>query len=140
LVGMSSGYLMGDPNRASYRAAKAGVVALTKSVAMAGEPLGIRANAVAPRANTRMTEASKLRFDSEPEDVAPLTVYLLSELAAEVNGEVLTVAGNTIESWQDPAPAHSARNWRRWEQEDIAAAMPWLLDRRRGPMSAPPLG
>ena len=89
LIGISSGYLSGDPLRSSYRAAKAAVVALTKSVAMAGAAHKIRVNAIAPIANTRMTEASNLHFDSEPEDVAPVAVYLLSDRSEDVHGEVL---------------------------------------------------
>ena len=61
LVGISSGYGQGDSARAPYRAAKAGVIALTKSVALAGKEHGIRANVISPIASTRMTQASKLQ-------------------------------------------------------------------------------
>jgi NAD(P)-dependent dehydrogenase (short-subunit alcohol dehydrogenase family) len=139
LVGITSGYLMGDPLRSSYRAAKAGVVALTKSAALAGEPLGIRVNAIAPLANTRMTEESNLHFDSDPDDIAPAATYLLSDMSHNVNGEILSVSGNTIGSWTDPLPSRTARHWQRWQLEDISAVMPWLLGRdvQIGPPALP---
>jgi NAD(P)-dependent dehydrogenase (short-subunit alcohol dehydrogenase family) len=137
LVGVSSGYLSGDAYRSAYRAAKAGVVALTKSAALAGEPHGIRVNAIAPMANTRLTEASKLRFESDPEDIAPTAVYLLSESSRDVNGEILNVNGNTIGTWTDPQPSRTARHWQRWQQKDISDVMPWLLGRDSLPHPPP---
>jgi NAD(P)-dependent dehydrogenase (short-subunit alcohol dehydrogenase family) len=138
LVGISSGYLSGDAFRSSYRAAKAGVVALTKSAALAGIPYGIRVNAIAPLANTRLTEASNLHFDSDPDDIAPVAVFLLSDMGRDVNGEILTVSGNTMGSWIDPQPSRTARHGQRWQQNDIADVMPWLLERDTGP-NPPPL-
>lgn len=139
LVAIASGYLQGDPLRSSYRAAKAGVVALTKSVALAGTPHSIRANAIAPRANTRMTEASDLYFESDPADIAPAAVYLLSERSRQITGEVLSVSGTTVGSWHDPRPARTARHWQRWRQDDLDGVMPWLLEREPDEVT-PPLG
>lgn len=135
LVGISSGYVFGDPNRAAYRSAKAGIVALTKSVAHVAAEQGARANLIAPMANTRLTEAAKLTFDSEPEDIGPMAVYLLSDRAAGINGELFSVSGNTVSSWEDPCERRTARHHSRWEQEDIDAVMPWL---RSGTQPLPP--
>lgn len=66
LVGIGSGYVMGDPGRAPCRKAKAGVVALTKRVAMAGQGHGIRANVISPIADTRMTAASNMHIGAVP--------------------------------------------------------------------------
>jgi NAD(P)-dependent dehydrogenase (short-subunit alcohol dehydrogenase family) len=137
LIGISSGYLSGDPSRAPYRSAKAAVIALTKSVAMAGAEHGVRANVIAPMANTRMTEASGLRFDSDPEDIAPAAVYLLSDRSSHITGTVFNVSGNTIGTWRDPQEARVARHHERWGQSDIDAIMPWLLDDTAG-RSVPP--
>lgn len=128
LIGISSGYLHADPMRSAYRAAKAGVIALSKSAALAGAPVGIRVNIISPLANTRMTEASHLQFDSDPEDVAPIAAYLLSDQSQHINGEVIHVAGRTIGTWDEPRLARSARHWSRWGQEEIAEAMPWLTN------------
>ncbi len=137
LVAITSGYLLGDPLRSSYRAAKAGVVALTKSVALAGGPYRIRANAIAPLANTRMTEASQLQFDSDPDDIAPVAVFLLSDGGRDISGEVFSVSGNTIGTWKDPQPSRTARHWQRWQNDDIGTVMPWLLAQDAQPANPP---
>ncbi len=136
LVGISSGYLLGDPNRAAYRSAKAGIVALTKSVAHVAAEHGVRANLVAPIANTRLTRAAQLQFDSDPEDISPMVVYLLSDLAAGINGEIFSVLGNTISSWEDPVERRTARHHSRWDQPAIDAVLPWL---RSGTQPLPPV-
>jgi NAD(P)-dependent dehydrogenase (short-subunit alcohol dehydrogenase family) len=139
LIGISSGYMSADPNRTPYRSAKAGVIALTTSVAMAGAEHGVRANVISPAANTRMTEASKLHFDSDPEDIAPAAVYLLSDRSSHITGKVFNVFGNTIGIWREPQEARVARHPQRWGQDDIEAIMPWLLDDNAGRSVAPPL-
>lgn len=139
LVGISSGYVLGDPNRVAYRSAKAGIVALTKSVAHVASEHGARANLIAPIANTRLTQAAHLHFDSEPEDIGPMAVYLLSDRASGINGEVFSVSGNTISSWEDPYERRSARHHTRWGQEDIDGVMPWLRNGTRPLPPVPPL-
>jgi enoyl-[acyl-carrier-protein] reductase (NADH) len=126
LIGIGSGYVLGDPARAPYRSAKAGVIALTKSVALAANEHGVRANVISPIANTRMTQASNLTIDSDPQDIAPMAVYLLSDRSVGINGEVFSVSGNNISSWQDPYERRTARHHKRWEQDDIDAILPWL--------------
>lgn len=101
LVGISSGVLYGDADHASYRAAKAGIVALMMSVALAGEPHSIRANAIAPLADTRMTQNVGMEAPS-PDDVAPLAVYLLSDLSQAVTGRVISIAGGRLATWKLP--------------------------------------
>jgi NAD(P)-dependent dehydrogenase (short-subunit alcohol dehydrogenase family) len=127
LVGISSGYVSGDPIRASYRSAKAAVIALTKSVALAGQEYGITANCISPVANTRMTEASGLRFESEPADIAPMAVYLLSDAARDLVGRVFSARGDTIATWREPEEERLIRTTGgRWTPEEIAAQMVWL--------------
>ena len=123
LIGISSGYVMGDPNRTPYRAAKAGIVGLTKSVAMAGIEHGVRANVIAPIAETRMTRASQLPFSMQPGDIAPMAAYLLSDVAEGVTGEVFSAAGNRIGIWDDAQERDFAENSGRWSQEQVAAAV-----------------
>jgi NAD(P)-dependent dehydrogenase (short-subunit alcohol dehydrogenase family) len=119
LVAISSGILHGDPCRANYRAAKAGIVALMMSVALAGEADGYRANAIAPIANTRMTKASNFDARGEPEDVAPMAVYLLSDLSRGMNGRVLSVRGNEIAEWTLPTETRVLRAAECWTAEAI---------------------
>lgn len=139
LIGVSSGYVLGDPNRAAYRSAKAGIVALTKSVAHVAAEHGVRANLIAPVANTRLTEAANLRFDSEPDDIGPMAVYLLSDRTEGINGEIFSVSGNTLSAWEDPFERRTARHHRRWQQEDIDEVMPWLRSGTRPLPPVPPL-
>lgn len=127
LIGISSGYVLGDPNRTPYRAAKAGIIALTKSVAMAGVEHDVRANVIAPIAETRMTRASQIPITAQPEDIAPAATYLLSDRAAAISGEVFSVSGNRIAIWKDPEERDSAENPHRWTLDEVDAAMAGLI-------------
>jgi NAD(P)-dependent dehydrogenase (short-subunit alcohol dehydrogenase family) len=84
----SSG-VFGLPNNTSYAAAKGGVIGLTRSLAVAGKKHGIKANAIAPAAMTRMAgdvpEAVAQRMD--PDLVAPMAAYLAHE-DCPVTGEI----------------------------------------------------
>ena len=135
LVGISSGYVFGDPNRVAYRCAKAGVVALTKSVAHVAAEHGCRANALAPIAATRLTEAAGLNFESEPADIGPAAVYLLSDRSRDINGDVFSVHGHAISRWEDAYEGHTARHHSRWGQADIDGVMRQL---RSGAKPLPP--
>ena len=137
LIGIGSGYVHGDPTHASYRAAKAGIVALTKSVAIAGKEHGVRANIVSPIADTRMTRAANLRFGSDAADIAPMAVYLLSDRSASVTGDLFGVYGNTISRWADAHEHRTTRHHQRWGQDDIDRIMPWLLGDSMVTMSRP---
>ncbi|MFA7324849.1 MAG: SDR family oxidoreductase, partial [Candidatus Nanopelagicales bacterium] len=118
----------GDPGRVNYRAAKAGVVALMKSVAMAGEGGAFRCNAIAPVANTRMTEASNMIMKGGPEDVAPMAVYLMSAASAPLNGQIFTVDADRIATWQDPVEQRMVFAASRWTQAELAEQVPWLFE------------
>ncbi|KUO04124.1 3-oxoacyl-ACP reductase [Streptomyces caeruleatus] len=100
----SEAFLAGSAGQPNYAAAKGGIVGLTTSTALALAKYGVTANAICPRARTRMTEdvfAGLARPDDgldplAPEHVAPLVGYLASPAAARVNGQLLVVHGGMV--------------------------------------------
>ncbi|WP_155058490.1 3-oxoacyl-ACP reductase [Streptomyces blattellae] len=113
----SEAFLAGSAGQPNYAAAKGGIVGLTTSTALALAKYGVTANAICPRARTRMTEdvfpdasgasgasgasdtsgASAPGLDPlAPEHVAPLVGYLASPAAARVNGQLLVVHGGMV--------------------------------------------
>ena len=101
--------LIGNAGQCNYAASKAGVIALTKSVAKELASRGIRANAVAPGfIRTKMTEklsedirkkmleAIPLGRFGEPEDVARVVLFLASDASAYMTGQVLSVCGGMV--------------------------------------------
>jgi NAD(P)-dependent dehydrogenase (short-subunit alcohol dehydrogenase family) len=93
--------LLGSPGQPNYAAAKAGIIALTQSTAFGCAKYGVRANAIAPRARTRMTEgvfgsAEDGNDPLAPEHVAPLVVYLASTPAEHVTGQVFVAYGGFV--------------------------------------------
>ena len=99
----SEAFLFGSPGQPNYSAAKAGIAALTLSVAHGASRYGVRANALAPRARTAMTEAT---FPPPPEGdevdpwaiehVAPVVVWLGTRAADHVNGNVFVVYSGKV--------------------------------------------
>ncbi|MGN6472857.1 MAG: SDR family NAD(P)-dependent oxidoreductase, partial [Mycobacteriales bacterium] len=89
VVMTTSSGIFGLPNNASYAAAKGGVIGLTRSLATAGADHGIRVNAIAPAAMTRMagSAAADIGDQLDPALVAPMVAYLAHE-SCPVNGEV----------------------------------------------------
>ena len=98
--------LNGNAGQANYAASKAGIIALTKSVAKELGSRGIRANAIAPGfILTDMTKALKeetlqqfvsmipMRRGGEPEEVAKVALFLASDLSSYVSGQVIQVNG-----------------------------------------------
>ncbi|MFB7373255.1 3-oxoacyl-ACP reductase [Streptomyces sp. NPDC056222] len=101
----SEAFLAGSAGQPNYAAAKGGIVGLTTSTALALAKYGVTANAICPRARTRMTEDVFAGFAEPaageldalaPEHVAPLVGYLASPAAASVNGQLLVVHGGMV--------------------------------------------
>jgi len=122
LVGFTSGAFVGSVAQANYSAAKGGIVSLVRSAAVGLHRYGVRANAVAPIARTRMSAnvPSELAEIGDPEDVAPLVVYLLSDEARDVTGQVYTAVGSRIAVWNQPVEVREMKTEGRWTPAEIA--------------------
>ncbi|MET7568774.1 3-oxoacyl-ACP reductase [Streptomyces sp. NPDC005492] len=100
----SEAFLAGSAGQPNYAAAKGGIVGLTTSTALALAKYGVTANAICPRARTRMTEDVFAGFEEPddgldplaPEHVAPLVGYLASPAAGRINGQLLVVHGGMV--------------------------------------------
>ncbi|MEV6547897.1 3-oxoacyl-ACP reductase [Streptomyces sp. NPDC051597] len=116
----SEAFLAGSAGQPNYAAAKGGIVGLTTSTALALAKYGVTANAICPRARTRMTEdvfagipaapgggdPGEGRLDPlAPEHVAPLVGYLASPAAARVTGQLMVVHGGMVAIMERPKVA-----------------------------------
>ena len=122
----STSGILGNLGQSNYGAAKAGVAAFTVICALELARYGIRVNAIAPGARTPMTEAAfgQLDFQGEfdpldPANVAPVVVWLLSDAAADVSGQVIGITGGLVElyeGWHVVATEELPRRWtpRSW--------------------------
>jgi NAD(P)-dependent dehydrogenase (short-subunit alcohol dehydrogenase family) len=106
IVNISSAAALGSPGQPNYAAAKAGILGLTFSCANALGKYGITCNAIMPQAATRMTDMvprdrgvniptseTAAGTPSDPANVAPIIIYLASDEAAEINGQIFGSEG-----------------------------------------------
>ena len=132
----STSGLIGNYGQANYAAAKLGIAALSKSIALDMLKFNVRSNCIAPFAWSRMigaiptdTDEQRARVDKikqmTPAKVAPLAVYLASEAAGAVNGQIFAVRNNEISLISQPRPVRSIHRSEGWTPESIAEhAMP----------------
>jgi NAD(P)-dependent dehydrogenase (short-subunit alcohol dehydrogenase family) len=126
LIGFTSGAFAGSVAQANYSAAKGGIVSLVRSAAAGMYRYGVTANCVAPTAKTRMSANVPMEIAEigEPEDIAPMVVYLLSDQARNITGQVYSVAGGKIAVWNQPVETRAMYKEGRWSAEEIAAKLP----------------
>ena len=137
LVAFTSGVGMwGSVSQANYAAAKGGIVALMRSAAVGLQKYGVTANAIAPVANTRMAAnvPGGTAETGEPEDVAPMVVYLLSDAARDITGQTYTVVGGRVGLWSQPREIREMQKDGRWTVEEIAERLPAEVGIDRMPM------
>ena len=134
----STSGLIGNLGQSNYAAAKLGIVALSKSIALDMAKFNVRSNCISPFAWSRMigsiptdTPEQQARVDKlkqmTPNKIAPLAVYLLSDQAKDVNAQVFAVRNNEIFLMSQPRPLRSVHQGEGWTPEDIAShAIPAL--------------
>jgi len=132
----STSGLIGNFGQANYAAAKLGIAALSKSIALDMLKFNVRSNCIAPFAWSRMigsiptdTPEQKARVakiqQMTPAKIAPLAVYLASDAAQAVNGQIFAVRNNEIFLMSQPRPVRSVHRSEGWTPQSIADhAMP----------------
>lgn len=127
----STSGLIGNYGQANYSAAKLGVVGLSNSIALDMQRFGVRSNCIAPFAWSRLmatipaeTAAERQRVERAkamtPDKIAPLAVYLCSDQAREVTGQIFCVRQNEIFLFSPPRPIRSAHRAEGWTPHSIA--------------------
>lgn len=125
----STSGLVGNPGQANYSAAKMGIVGLSKSLAIDMSRFNVRSNCISPFAWSRMVGSIPNTPDQEerlkglrmltPDKIAPVAVFLASDDAKEVNGQIFAVRGNEIFVMSQPRPLRSVHRSEGWTPETL---------------------
>jgi NAD(P)-dependent dehydrogenase (short-subunit alcohol dehydrogenase family) len=127
----STSGLIGNFGQANYAAAKMGIVGLSKSIALDMARFKVRSNCISPFAWSRLigtiptdTPEEKARVERvkamTPAKIAPLAVYLASDLAKDVTGQIFAVRKNEIFLMSQPRPIRSIHRGEGWTPQTIA--------------------
>ena len=149
IINTTSTAWLGTVGHCNYGAAKAGIVGLTRAVAREIGRYGVTCNAYAPTAATRFTLSEdivagfKKRFEAglmtkerfeeltnppSPETVAPFIVYLCTDEAANINGQVFDVTGGNIAIYSEPVKKKTiAKKKGLWTVEELIELVPKVL-------------
>ena len=139
--------LLGAYGQANFAAAKAGVVGLTRVLARELGRNAITVNAIAPMAETRLTEGLSQAVSvggkpsrlGTPEQVAAMVTYLATEEAWNVNGKVFYVSGGGISLAYEEDMGRAINKDGMWSVGELAAVLPRaLLEGVANPAPPPP--
>jgi NAD(P)-dependent dehydrogenase (short-subunit alcohol dehydrogenase family) len=135
----STSGLIGNVGQSNYGAAKAGIAAFTVIIAEELGRYGVRANAIAPAARTRMTESTPglsdvvgkpkdaAKFDTwDPANISPLVAALAME-GCPITGKVFFVQGGTVRLFQNWTMTTTLEKDDRWAVTDLAEKLPNLI-------------
>ena len=127
----STSGLIGNFGQANYAAAKLGITALSKSIALDMKRYNVRSNCIAPFAWSRMTGSipadtpeQKARVEKiklmTPDKNAPMAVFLASDAAKDVSGQVFATRNNEIFLMSSPRPVKGVHRDGGWTPQTIA--------------------
>lgn len=128
----STSGLIGNFGQANYAAAKLGIAGLSRSIALDMSRFNVRSSCISPFAWSRLigtipqgTDAERERVKKiqqmTPEKIAPMAVYLLSDAASDVTGQIFVVRNNEICLMSQPRPIRNLQSSEGWTPESIAA-------------------
>lgn len=151
-IGGGGGGPLGNPGQANYTAAKAGIIGLSRTIAMEGARKGITCNVIFPAARTRMgwspelekawdkraaagvvdattTVLDKMKSgELQPEDIAPMVAYLGTDAAKFINGCVFHILGREIRLYGEMLPERNIFSaQQRWTVDELMKAVPRLV-------------
>lgn len=130
--------VVGNMGQANYGAAKTGIIGLSKAIALDMKAFNVRSNCVSPSAFTRMlggfvpkTPEQEARFakakEATPEKIAPFITFLLSDMAADITGQIFGARKNEIMLFNQTRPIRSLGKTDGWDFASIQdTAMPAL--------------
>lgn len=134
----STSGMIGNFGQANYAAAKAGIIALSKSIALDMRKYSVRSNCISPFAWSRLIgsiptdtpdqeeRVARMKI-MESKKVAPLARYLASDAAADVSGQIFVVRANELFIMSQSRPLRSVHSAEGWTADSIAThAMPAL--------------
>jgi NAD(P)-dependent dehydrogenase (short-subunit alcohol dehydrogenase family) len=127
----STSGLVGNFGQANYAAAKMGIVGLSRGIALDMARFNVRSNCVSPFAWTRMVQSIPTEDEKEkarverasqvtPEKVAPLVVYLASDQADGITGQILSARNNEIYLFNANRPIRTLHRSDGWTPQKIA--------------------
>ena len=126
----STSGLIGNVGQANYGAAKMGIAAFSRIIAMEGARNNVRSNSVAPGAMTRMTDSvprseeqakarEAMREVQSPVRPAELAVALMSDAAKHISGQIFGAGGYNLSVFSQPRPIHTYSRQGGWSAEAI---------------------
>lgn len=131
----STAALVGNIGQANYMAAKLGIVGLSRAIAMDLQRFRVRSNCIAPFAWSRMTSSIPTETQADrnrvaklkqmtPEKIAPLVVFLGSDTARDISGQIFAVRSNEVFLLSQPRPVGVVHNCDGWTPEALADKLP----------------
>jgi len=130
----STSGLVGNFGQANYMAAKLGIMGLSRGIALDMARFNVRSNCIAPFAFTRMIESIPTQSEQDkkrmeafermtPEKIAPLAVYLGSDAADDITGQIFSVRNNEIYLFNQPRPIKTIHRAEGWTPEQLATEL-----------------